>query len=233
MKMGISKVWGVPVLGVPEDGDITVLPLNDLKGTDVRYKDHMNMTIGACCTVYWFPVRRLGFFTSGNSKDNEPLPDESTELAGIDDPGLPQLLLFIQDTINQYLLWPNWPHLRFSFQRLDVKTDNREFTVRKEARTWKESRREADLPELETLVKDKEQKELMELMSMCPEDPNKASSFQSIVSTYLSNKYGNKQQVENKGNLMASQSDPANSANHGHAAGIKRNSAKEKGKTDE
>ena len=233
MKMGISKVWGVPVLGVPEDGDITVLPLNDLKGQDVRYKDHMNMTIGACCTVWCFPVRRLGFFSSGHSTDNQPLPDESTEISGVDDPGLPQLLLFIQDTINQYLLWPNWPHLRFSFQRIDPKTDNREYEARRNARTWAESRKEADLPELASLTDSEEHKELMNLIQLCPEDPNKASSFQSIVSTYLSNKYGNKGQVEQKGNPMTSKEDPASSANHGHMAGVRRDSAKEKGKKAE
>ena len=232
MKMGVSKAWGIPVMGVPEGGDVKVLPMNDLKGYDVRYKDHMNMVAGISCVVWQFPVTRFGFFTSGHTQDSQPLPDESVEIQGVDDPGLPARLLFIQDTINQYLLWPNWPHLRFSFQRIDPKTDNREYEARKLARTWKESRAEADLPSL-TKILPTEHKEFAELMEACPEDPNKASVYATLVSVYLSAKNEPESEGDGvkkpkvKGSIMQSKKDPAKSAEHGHMAGVRRDSAHE------
>ena len=80
MKRGISKLWGMPVMSVPEGGEVELLQFMDLKGEDVRYKDHLNMMAGLVCLVYNFPVRRLGLFASGNKRDNQPVQDAAIEI---------------------------------------------------------------------------------------------------------------------------------------------------------
>ncbi len=238
MKNGVSKSWALPFLNIPEGGDIKIIPLNDVKGTDVRYRDHMNMMAGMFCMVTQFPVRRLGLFASGHNHDNMPLPDESVEEQGVDDPGLPPLLFFIADTVNQYLLWSRWPHLRFGFTNTDPKTDAREYEAKKNARTWGESRAEVDLPPLLHLFP-KDMKEMAEIMTMCPEDPNKASVFQTLAVTLLKAKLGmggggddtangEMANESSPGQRMTSKKDPARAQAHGHRAGVRRNSASER-----
>jgi hypothetical protein len=233
LKKGITKQWGLPILGVPEDGDIKILPLNDLKGTDVRYKEHMNMMAGLFCAIYGFPVRRLGYMASGNHRDNEPLADQSTDIVGDDDPGLAPMLLFIEDTINPYILWRRWPHLRLTFTGKNPKEDAREYEARKHARTWKESRAEADLRPLTELVAE-EDRPLAEIMEFCPEDPAKGGVFQSLASEWLKIKMGvaDSKDGEIQGAPFPSKKDPAKAEQqHGHVSGVRRNSRKEKGKS--
>jgi hypothetical protein len=239
MKKGQSKVWTVPVLAVPDDGDVKVLPLNDLKGTDVRFRDHMNMMGGAFCVVSGFPPGRLGLFSSGHSKDNEPIKGESTQLEGTDDVGLPRDLGFIAETVTEYLIAPNWPHLVMRFMNADQKAAAREYEQRKLSRTWRESRAETDQPKLTTGVPE-ELVPLMEVMELAPEDPNKAGVFQVLASIYLKSVYGDgtsgeegsegadKADEQAPTGRMRSKTDPAASEQHGHTAGVRRNSRAER-----
>lgn len=235
MKRGVSKTWGVPVIAVPEGGEIEITSLNDIKGTDVRYKDHMNMMLGMWSIITQFPARRLGTFTSGNHRDNQPLPDESVEIQGVDDPGMPPLLYHISDVVNEYLLWNRWPHLRFIFSNIDPKSDAREYEAKKQAATWKESRAEADLDDLVSSVPD-EIKPLMEIMQYCPEDPNKAGVFQNLASVMLKAQLGietnGSDEQGGKGPRMQSKVDPAKSRAHGHIAGVRRNSGRERARSE-
>ena len=241
MKNGISKSWGLPFLNIPEDGDIKILPLNDIKGEDLRYKDHLNLMGGCACIVAQFPPRRLGLFASGQRRDNQPLPDESVEEQGTDDPGLPPLLSFMAETINQYFLWSRWPHLRFVYTNMDPKTDAREYEAKRNARTWKESRAEEDLPPLAKLLP-KGMEQIAEIMEACPEDPAKSAVFATVAVTMLKAKLGIKDgggagtdggeagtraNEETPGPRMLPKKDPAVSRVHGHRAGIRRNSRQE------
>lgn len=232
MKRGLTKVWGMPVMSVPKEGKVEVLNFMDMKGQEVRYRDHMNMMMGCCCLVYNFPVRRLGMFVSGGSRDNQPVQDASVEIQGTDDPGLPPLLMFIEDTVNPYLLWPNWPHLQFEFLNKNPKEDARSYEAQKLARTWKESRAEADLPEL-TSICAPEMKPLMQVLEMTPEDPSKAGVFQSVAAAYVESMLGldtgdgeGGEKAKPKA-MIQSKKDPAQSQAHGHRAGVRRNSAAE------
>lgn len=237
MKKGQSKVWTVPVLAVPEDGDVKVLPLNDLKGTDIRYKDHLNLMGGMFCAVNCFPVRRLGLFISGNTVDNAPLKNESTAVGGTDDPGLPRDLNFIGEMISEYLIAPNWPHLFLRFCNTDPKSDSREYELRRLSRTWGETRRETDQDPLTSGVKT-ELKPLAEIMDLMPEDPAKISAFQVLATKYLELMMGGGEeneadggkdsQPDNKGAPFPSKIDPAESEKHGHTSGVRRNSRAEK-----
>ncbi|MDA8252885.1 MAG: hypothetical protein M0Z28_27470 [Rhodospirillales bacterium] len=232
-KKGITKAWGVPVVSVPDEGDVEILNMMDMKGQEVRYRDHMNMMVGAFCAVTSFPVRRLGLFASGHAADNEPVKGGSLDIAGVDDPGLPPLLQFIAEGINQYLLWPNWPHLHFRFTNTDPKTDAREYEARKLSRTWAESRAEADQKPLTDGVPE-HLKPLMEVMSLCPEDPNKGAAFATLAAIVLNSIYGESdtagdgQDEAPPGNRMTSKIDPARSIGHGHTSGVRRNSRAEK-----
>jgi hypothetical protein len=237
MKRGVSKLWGMPVMSVPEDGDVEILNFMDLKGQEVRYKDHMNMMMGLCCLVWRFPIRRLGMFVSGQHRDNAPVQDAAIEIQGADDPGMPPLLIHVEETINPYILWSRWPKLRFEFTSKNPKEDARQYEERKMARTWGEARAEADLPELSKLYKG-DMGPLADIMSGCPEDPVKASVYQTVATTMLEAALGISQGAEGegegggsapkKGPSMMRQKDPANSQGHGHMAGIRRDSRAER-----
>jgi len=231
MKRGVSKMWGLPVISIPEDSEIDIMQFMDIKGEEVRYKDHMNMMMGCACLIYNFPPRRLGMFASGNHRDNQPVQDAAIEIQGADDPGLPPLLMHIEDTINQYLLWPNWPNLRFFFNNKNPKEDARSYEARKLARTWGEARAQVDEPKLETLTSDPAEKKLMKLMELCPEDPSKQGVFQSLAAIVLETELGvndEKNDTELPGARMTSKKDPAQSQGHGHLSGVRRDSKTEK-----
>lgn len=236
MKRGVSKLWGMPVMAIPSDGEVEILQFMDLKGEDVRYKDHLNMMAGLTCLIYNFPVRRLGMFVSGNHKDNQVSSDASIEIQGADDSGLPALLMHIENTINDYLLMPNWKHLKFEFLNKNPKEDARSFQERKIARTWGEARAEADLPKLSTVYGD-ELGPLADIMDGCPEDPVKAAVFQTVAVTMLQAQLGMGEEGEGGNKSPASpgarstpQKDPAKSQGHGHLGGVRRNSRAEKDK---
>ena len=233
MKRGVSKMWGMPVVAVPEDGDIEIMDFMDMKGYDVRYKDHMNMMMGCACVVYQYPVRRLGMFVSGHGKDNQPVPDESVEQAGVDDPGLPALLQFIEEAVNEYLLWPAWPHLQFGFKNKNPKEDARSYAELTKARTWKESRAAVDLSSLASTAP-KWLKPMAEILELCPEDPSKVSAFQTMAVKMLESKVGELGSPDeaSPGAPFPSLKDPAKTQEHGHRVGVRRNSAAEEAHAD-
>ena len=240
MKRGQSKVWGFPVMAVPEEGEVEILNFMDMKGQELRYRDHMNLMGGLYCAISQFPARRLGLFTSGHQKDNAPLPNESTDIAGVDDPGLPPLLGFVANRVNEYLLWPNFPRLRLWFNGASPKQDAREYEARKLARTWRESRAEVDLPDLTKGVP-AEHKPLMQIMSLCPEDPAKIAAFQTLATKWLEMQAGaaeggdadrgiggtGQRDTKKVGAPFPSKTDPARSEDHGHQSGVRRDSARE------
>ena len=227
MKRGISKLWGMPVMAIPEGGDVELMQFMDMKGNDVRYKDHLNMMAGLCCVVYNFPVRRLGMFVSGNHRDNQPVQDAAVEIQGADDIGLPALLEHIEGGINPYLLWSNWPRLRFEFVNKNPKVDARSYESRMKAMTWGEARAEADLPTLES-ISPANLKPLAEIMTMAPQDPNLSGVFQTVAVTMLQAELGTEDdKVAKPGNRMTSKKDPAISQAHGHLAGVRRDSKAE------
>ena len=231
MKKGQSKVWTVPVIAVPDDGDIKMIPLNDLKGTDVRYRDHMNMMGGAFCVVSGYPPSRLGLFASGHNSDNAPIEGESTQIEGSDDVGLPRDLGLLAECVTEYLIAPTWPRLVLRFKNADQKAAARDYEQRKLSRTWAESRAETDQPELTAGVST-ELKPLLEIMQYCPEDPAKISAFQTLAVKYLELMMGGKDEdggdEASPGSPFNSKKDPARAEAHGHTAGVRRNSRAER-----
>lgn len=239
LKKGITKVWSLPVVATPTEGDISVVNLQDLKGTDVRYQDHMNMMAGAFCTIYRFPVRRLGYRISGRGPDTQPVQDGSTQMVDEDDPGLAPLLIHIQNIVNQYLIWSRWPNLRFVFNGKNPKEDAREYEAKKNAMTWGEARAAADMKSLEQMVEampdlPAEQKEKLKrianIMTLCPIDPNISGSFQSLIGAYSQAEFApDDPQGEGAkpGNRMESKVDPAKSEEHGATSGVRRSSRAE------
>lgn len=233
MKRGISKMWGMPVIAVPENGDIEMMNFMDLKGQEIRYKDHMNLMAGVYCIISQYPIRRMGMFASGGHRDNQPVQDGSVEVQGADDPGLPGMLTFIEHRVNEYLLQPNWPNLQFKFQNKNPKEDARSYEARKLARTLKESRAEADLPELSTGAPSW-LKPMLEIMEYCPEDPAKMAVYQTMATEMLKDKLGlndmeepapGGNQAAQPGAPFPSKRDPAASQAHGHRAGVRRSAS--------
>src|SRR5262249_32772350 len=136
MKKGVTKSWVMPVIGLPEGAQLELVDLSRIKGNEAYYKEFLNMLAGALCTLWRFPPRRLGYRISGGARDAEPLPDAVTERVDEDDPGLPPLLTHLECLINEYLIWPRWPHLQFAFTGKTPSEDARQYEALQNSKTW-------------------------------------------------------------------------------------------------
>jgi len=229
-KRGVTKSWSLPVIALHGDSKLNILDLHEMKGMEGMYKDLMNMLAGMFCTIYRFPVHRLGYRISGHGKDTEMPSDSGGGMVDEDDPGLPPLLTHIELLLNQYIISTRWPHLRFVFHGKTPKEDARMYEARKNAQTWAEARREAGLPPLEEQVKDKDLKKIAELMAMSPIDANLSGIWQTVAGAFVSAIMETDKQVSTPGNNMTTSADPARSAQHGKTPGVRRNSRAEKQK---
>lgn len=239
LKRGITKAWALPVIATPKEGKVELINFQDLKDTDVRYQDFMNMVAGGICTIFRFPPRRLGYRISGRGPDAKPMPSDQQADPGIDedDPGLAPLLTHIETVINQYLLWTRWPDLRFVFTGKNPKEDARQYEAKRNAMTWKEARAQADLPPLteeltakaaaDSKEHEKDLNLIARVMELCPIDPNMSGVFQSLVATFAKGIFEVPKDPMQPGNRMTSSKDPARSEAHGATAGVRRDSAAE------
>lgn len=222
LKSGPTKEWALPVVVVPKDGEVEVLDLTNIKGKEAYYQDWINMAVGAFCTVYRFPPHRLGYRVSGNGPDSE-LPNQTANLrADEEDPGIEELLTHIEIVINEYILWSRYPHLQFTFSGKNPQEDAREYEARVLAMTVNERRALADLPTVEDAAKEYGgNPKIAELVGNAPTDPSLTGIYQAAITAVMGSKAVT-------GNLMEHKIDPAESEKHGHASGVRRDSAKEK-----
>ncbi len=231
LKVGTTKSWALPVIPVPKDGKLDLMDLTSLNGNDIRQQDFMNMMMGLFCAVYKFPVSRLGYRTSGKGPENNP--DPRTSSAGLvdeNDPGLAPLLQDIEHVINEYILRTRWPHLQFRFTGKNPREDAREYEMRANSMTWGERRAATDLNKAEEISEDPEQKLVAKLMDMCPVDPSLSGVYQNIAAAYIKAKLGEGAGGQDEASPEArfsSKRDPAKSLDHGHMAGVRRDSAAE------
>lgn len=231
LKHGISKVWALPVMAAPKDGEVEIIDFSRIKGNEAFYQDLLNLSIGCFCAVYRFPPHRLGYRISGGGPDTHRERSETPgRLIDDDDPGKVALLTHLELFINQTIIWPRWPNLKFVFTGKEPKADAREYEARRNAQTWGEARAEADLPalsDLEVVKKNSKLKDVAAAMEMAPIDPNLSGIFQSIASALLAPE----KETGDKGNTMTSTKDPAAAEHHGKVSGVRRRSKDEKGKS--
>jgi hypothetical protein len=227
LKTGITKALALPVLAAPQNGDVKVVDFSPVVGKEALYQDLLNIMIGCFCAMYRFPVQRLGYRASGQRKPTEVDSESPIKALDDDDPGRIALLTHLASLINQHFIWPRWPNLKFVWTGLHPKEDAREYEFRRNALTWKEARAEADLPELKSVVKGDELKELVELMEMAPIDPNLSGIFQAIASAKFKAE-SDQEMMAQQGATMQSKKDPAKSEAHGHTSGVRRDSHAEK-----
>lgn len=228
MKKGITKAWALPVIGLQGDAKLELLDMSRMTGKEVLFKEWINMLLGMLCTVYRFPVRRLGYRISGGHRDAEPPAETSAAVADEDDPGLAPLLGHWETLINEYLIWSRWPHLQFKFTGKNPAESAREYELRSLARTWGEKRKETSLDSLESLSP-KGLEWFGELLSMAPSDPNLSSVYANLAAIIVKSKLGadvNSNDKKQDGEIRSSK-DPAVSAEHGKQFGVRRNSASE------
>lgn len=228
LKKGITKSHAIPVLAAPQDSEVEIVDFSKIKGTEGLYQDLLNLLIGMFCTMYRFPTHRFGYRVSGHGPDTRRDTTTQAPLVDDDDPGLVALLIHLENIFNQNFIWPRWPNLKFVYTGKNPKEAAREYEFKRNALTWGEARTEVDLPDLASLVKGDDLKDLAELMSLAPIDPNLSGVFQSIASTYLKGAMGLEGGKDGEpGGKMQSKKDPANSEAHGHMSGIRRNSSAE------
>ncbi len=229
MKRGVSKGWTLPALVVPPDGEVDILDMGALKGNEARYQDHLNMSFSLFCALYRIPSRRFGMRISGKGPDAKPIENQA-DILDDEDPGKVVLLGHIERIVNEYLLWPRWPGLVFSFTGKTPKEDAREYQAKELAKTYGERRASSDFPDLETLAESEDEKFIARIMNLAPTDPGMAGIFQSVVSAYMNAKFG-KQSMGEKGDArFPAQSDPGKAEDKGFIGGVRRNSRAERGK---
>jgi hypothetical protein len=231
LKKGVTKSWALPVMGLSEGSKVEILDLSRMKGNEAYYKEYMNMLAGILCTLWKFPVNRLGYKTSGQGHDTQPLPDAQANETDADDPGLAPLLMHLENMINSYLIWTNWPHLRFTFTGKSPKEDARQYEARRNAMTLRESRAEADLPSMEEEYKGQgpEAEFAAMMMDMCPLDPGMQGTFQSLIATLAKAKFEPTQKdADTPGARMTARVDPAKAEAHGKTSGVRSTSGAKK-----
>ncbi len=217
LKSGNTKAWALPALMVPQDGKIEVLDLTDIRGKEAYYQDFMNMVVGAFCTLFRFPVTRLGYRISGKGQPTKPDGAAAEWIVDENDPGLSPLLHHIESVFNEYLLWTRWPHLEFCFTGKSPKEDAREYELRALAMTVDERRRQAGLAPMADDCPD-DLKQLARIIGMTPTDPALTGVFQSMAAAFLG--AGSNQKKDNA--IFPHKNDPAASEDHGHMSGVRR-----------
>lgn len=223
MKRGVTKAWTIPMIMAPKDAKVELLDFTNIKGTEVYYQDFMNMMIGAFCTLYRFPVDRLGYKASGKGPDRVPdIRETGHESQSSDDPGKEPLLCHIEHVVDT-IIKTRWPQLRFIFHGKSPREDSREYEFRTLAMTVDERREAAGLPPLSEskFVKklSKEQKEKLILVGACPVDAALSGVYQVMLT--------NNNEEKPVGAAFDHKKDPARSEEHGGESGVRRDSAKE------
>ena len=219
LKRGSTKKWALPAIPIPKEGDIELLDMSRLTNNDAYYQDYVNMIAGLFCTIYQFPVHRLGYRISGGGTDTEPAPDQtSATLVDENDPGRAPLLNAIENSFNEYILWTRWPHLQLVFRGKDPKEDAREYEARKNASTFDEVRALSDRSPISECVPPA-MRDLAELLGASPVDPNLAGVWQSIASAHLGAEAGPESEFTSTG-------DPKMAETHGHMSGVRRKAVK-------
>lgn len=225
LKRGVSKSWALPVINVPNDSDIEILNLQEIKGMEAFYQDYINMTVGVLCTYYQMPPARLGYRISGKGPDSQMPSEVMQNPVAVDDydNGKIVLLTHIENVINEYILSSRWPSLRFMFTGKTPSEDSREYQARMLSMTVDEKRAVTNLPPLEHLASDETEKKILSVLGKAPTDPALVGVYQALVTAF----YG-KQTDEKVGPAMTEDGDPAKKEGHGHTAGVRRNSKKER-----
>lgn len=225
LKRGVSKTWALPAMVVPGASEVEFMDMSAITGHDIQYQNHMNLVMGIFCTVYQFPHRRMGFRISGAGPDAEPISAQTKDVSPTDeeDIGLITLLNHYEEVLNEYLIWTRWPHLQLVFTGKAPREDAREYEAKQMARTWGESRAEADLPPLEELVEDEEMKVFAKLLSLTPVDAAKAATFQNLATKFLAPQ-GAQGTPQTDQPMFAPSKDPAQAQDHGAVAGVRRHS---------
>lgn len=227
LKRGITKSHAIPVLAAPQNSEVEVVDFSKIKGNEALYQDMLNLMIGMFCTMYRFPVPRFGYRIQGNGPIQRHDTKTQDPLSLEEDPGLVVILGHLERIVNQNFIWPRWPNLKFSYTGKDPKESAREYEFKRNALTWGEARTEVDLPELSTLVENKEHKELAQLMSLAPIDANLSGIFQTIAGAFVKAAMGLEGDGAEPGGKMTEKKDPASSESHGHMSGVRRNSKQE------
>lgn len=223
LKKGVTKQWALPVIPLPKDAKLDLMNLTALNGEDMRNQDLFNVMWGILCTIYKFPIERLGYRASGKGPDSEMNQNNNVGPNHSIDVGLEPLLNTYENVINQYILRTRWPHLQFCFTGKNPAADAREYEARALAMTWGERRKAADMQPLEALATSEEEKKIARLMSLAPSDPTLSGIFQNIASAVM----GIGKEGKSPETMFPSKKDPAQALAHGHQAGVRRDSAAE------
>ena len=239
LQRGNRTDWTLPAIQISEKGEIEIINLEPLRKEPAYYNNLINLFAGIICTIYNFPVHRLGFKISGTPRDSRP--DAPKSLQEEDDHGLPGLLTHIEILINQYILSNRWPQFKFRFTGKSLREDARYYEARMLAATVDEKRAMVGWPEYKKKGKSKIGKIVGELMGLAPCDPALTGIFQSIIAAgtkagwFGGGEEGDKGEnggdskgvKESAGALFPSKKDPAISEEHGHLSGVRRNSKEE------
>lgn len=148
---GVSNAWRTPVMNSENLQWIPLQPSNN----DMGYQQWLEYLIKIACAVYLIDPAEINFDTRGGV-GNQPMfmtTNEAQQKVS-KDRGLQPLLRFLQNVVNEEIIWEIDDDYEFRFIGLDARTETEAIELRmKELQSYKtlnEIRREADeLPPVE------------------------------------------------------------------------------------
>lgn len=142
---GVSNSWRTPVMNSEEMQWIPLQPSNN----DMGYQQWLEYLIKIACAVYLIDPAEINFDTRAGV-GNQPMfmtTNEAQQKVS-KDRGLQPLLRFIQNVVNEEIVWAIDDNFEFVFVGMDARTESEAIELRmKELQSYKtlnEIRREAD-----------------------------------------------------------------------------------------
>lgn len=142
---GVTNAWKTPVMNSDDMQWIPLQPSNN----DMGFQQWLEYLVKVACAVYLIDPAEINFDTRGGV-GSQPMFMSTNEAQQkvSKDRGLQPLLRFIQNTVNEEILWEIDDDYQFLFVGLDARTESEAIELRmKELSSYKtlnEIRREAD-----------------------------------------------------------------------------------------
>ena len=131
---GIANAWRTPITNFEEASWIDFHTNN----RDMEFGEWSNFLIKLFCGLCLIDPTEINFLY-GNTGQTQSMGNQSnteTRVKHSRDKGLRPLLMFIEDNINRYLIWPINPELQFIFTGLDPKEAAAEIDNQKKQTTY-------------------------------------------------------------------------------------------------
>jgi hypothetical protein len=152
---GVTNAWKTPIMSLGKDNKLNWTDLHS-SNKDMEWGNYMEYLIKSICGVYLIDPLEIGFDISKNSSGGGGGiglggdAGNAERVMSSKDKGLSPLLRFIENMLNEYVIWRIDPEYEFQFVGLNVRNEKDDLDLDKtKVETFKmidELRAEHDLP---------------------------------------------------------------------------------------